>query len=65
MKQVRNSKKRAGRPAESKTRYPGIMTFSRHIGVSHQFVRSVLDGTGVSGRVTREWSKWQAQHQTA
>lgn len=62
MKTICNRKKTAGRPAGSKTRYPGIKGFSRHIGVSHQFVRSVLDGVGVSSRVTREWSKWQERH---
>lgn len=60
MKQVRNSKKSAGRPAGSKTRYPGIKEFAVVHGVSHQFVRKVLDGEETSRPVLEKWRRWRA-----
>ena len=59
MTQVRNRKKRVGRPVGSKTRYPGINIFCAELGISHQFVRSVLDGSGSSDRVVSAWQKFQ------
>jgi len=60
MKQVRNSKKSAGRPAGSKTRHPGIKAFALGIGVSHQFVRKVLDGEATSRPVLEKWRRWRS-----
>jgi len=60
MKQVRNSKKRAGRPAGSKTRHPGIKEFALVHAVSHQFVRKVLDGEATSRPVLEKWRMWRA-----
>jgi hypothetical protein len=60
MKRIVNREKKAGRPAGSKTRYPGIEAFAREHDVSHQFVRHVLDGKATSAPVSRAWRKWQA-----
>ncbi len=60
MKTICNRKKSAGRPAGSRTRYPGIKTFAAKHHVSHQFVRAVLDGHATSGPVLRNWARFQA-----
>lgn len=60
MTRICNRKKTAGRPAGSKTLYPGITEFSRVHGVSHQFVRKVLDGEATSRPVLEKWQRWRA-----
>ncbi len=59
MKQNRNSKKSAGRPAGSKTRHPGIKAFALAHSLSHQFVRKVLDGEATSRPVLQKWRQWR------
>jgi hypothetical protein len=59
MKQVRNSKKSAGRRGFQDP-LSGIMEFSRVHGVSHQFVRKVLAGDATSRPVLEKWRRWRA-----
>lgn len=60
MTRICNRKKTAGRPAGSKTRYPGIKKFALVHDVSHQFVRKVLDGEATSRPVLEKWQRWRA-----
>ena len=56
-----NRAKGAGRPAGSRTRWPGIQAFAREHAVSHQFARKVLDGEATSAPLLRDWNLWQAK----
>lgn len=60
MTRTGNRKKR-GRPAGRKARYPGITRFCREFGYTHQHVRACLDGERPYGeRVQALWASWDA-----
>ena len=55
-----NRKRKSGRPAGRKSRYPGIVQFCRTTGYSHQHVRECLDGDRPYGEKVRAlWAKYQ------
>ena len=58
MNTKRNSKKTAGRPKGAKTRFYGINEFASAHGISHQFVRDVLNGKATSNPVMKKWARW-------
>jgi hypothetical protein len=60
MNQAVNLEKRVGRPAGSRTRFPGLTEFAKAHGYGVVYAHEVLKGRRPSAPLRRAWLTWKA-----